>query len=280
MKRKVTIQGVAGCFHDEAAREYFRGSEIDTIECDTFEQMMGKLQADASLTGIMAIENSIAGPLLENHELLRLSHLQIVGEIGMRVSHCLCALPGQKLEDITEVWSHPMALRQCEQWLMAHPKMRWIEKFDTAGSAAEIAAGKIKGVGAICSRFAAEKYGLQVLAPEIETSAHNYTRFLILADPSDVDEFATDEGRVDKSSIVFTLPHTQGSLSKVLSILSYYDTNLTKIQSMPIVGRQWEYRFYADLAFSSYTRYLQGLEAVRPLINDLRILGEYAEYKK
>ena len=279
MKKRVTIQGVAGCYHDAAARKYFADEDIDTIPCESFHDMFETLSDDASLLGILAIENTIAGSLLQNHELLRKSHMQIVGEYKMRISHTLAALPGQTIDELTEVNSHPMALRQCEQFLHRHPNLKMIEAFDTAGSAKEIAEKKLMGHAAVCGEYAAELYGLNVLQREIGTNRRNYTRFLIITDPLMAAEMAPPETDINKASIVFTTPHTQGALSKVLTIFSFYDINLSKIQSMPIVGREWEYRFYADLTFDSYARYRQSIEAVRPLINDLRILGEYIECK-
>ncbi|MFG6381118.1 prephenate dehydratase [uncultured Muribaculum sp.] len=279
MKKRVTIQGVAGCYHDAAARKYFADEDIDTIPCESFTEMFETLADDASLLGILAIENTIAGSLLQNHELLRKSHMQIVGEYKMRISHTLAALPGQSIDELTEVNSHPMALRQCEQFLHRHPNLKMIEAFDTAGSAKEIAEKNLMGHAAVCGEYAASLYGLNVLQREIETNKRNYTRFLIITDPLMAAEMAPPETDINKASIVFTTPHTQGALSKVLTIFSFYDINLSKIQSMPIVGREWEYRFYADLTFDSYARYRQSIEAVRPLINDLRILGEYTECK-
>lgn len=274
--RRVTIQGVAGCYHDAAAREYFAGDEVETIPCDSFPEMFETLSTDASLLGILAIENTIAGSLLQNHELLRASNMQIVGEYKMRISHSIAALPGQSLDHLTEVNSHPMALLQCEQFLQRYPNMRVIEKFDTAGSAREIAEKNLLGHAAVCGEYAANLYGLEILASGIETNKRNFTRFLVLADPLVAAEVRPRESEINKSSVVFTLPHSKGALSKVLTILSFYDINLTKIQSMPIMGREWEYRFYIDLEFDSYSRYHQAIDAVRPLTNDLRVLGEYA----
>lgn len=273
--KKITIQGVAGCFHDEAAHRYFEGEEIATIPCETFPAMFDTLATDASLIGIMAVENTIAGPLLQNHELLRQSNLQIIGELKMRISHVLCALTGQSIDRLTEVNSHPMALMQCEQYLRRHPNLKMVEKFDTAGSAAEIAARGLEGHAAVCGEYAAELYGLEILERGIETNKRNFTRFLVLADSLTASEIGPRESERDKASIVFTLPHTQGALSKILTILSFYDLNLSRIQSTPIVGREWEYRFYIDLTFGSLLRFHQAIDAVRPLLRDLTILGEY-----
>ena len=276
---RVAIQGEAGCFHDAAAREFFspRGCEIDIVECETFADLAEAMTADASLLGIMAIENTIAGSMLPNHELIRRTNARVVGEHKMRISHALCALPGQTIGDIHEVNSHPIALMQCEQFLRRYPAMSMVEKNDTAGSAREIAARRLTGHAAVCSAYAARLYGLDVLADGIETNKHNFTRFLILADPLVARDIAPASTEVDKASLVFSLPHTQGALSKVLTILSFYDINLTKIQSTPIVGREWEYRFYVDVSFADPVRYHQAITAITPLLNDFHELGLYRE---
>lgn len=277
MKKRVTIQGVAGCYHDAAARAYFKNEEITTIPCDSFPELFQRLSCDASMMGIVAIENTIAGSILPNHELLRQSNMQIIGEYKMHISHVLAALPGQSINDLSEVNSHPMALMQCEQFLRRHPNLKMIEKYDTAGSAQEIAEQKLMGHAAVCGEYAANLYGLNILERGIETNKRNFTRFLVIADPLLASEMRPRDEKINKSSIMFTLPHTNGALSKVLTIFSFYDINLSKIQSLPIIGREWEYRFYIDLTFDSYVRYHQSIDAVRPLLNDLKILGEYIE---
>lgn len=276
---KITIQGIEGCFHDAAARQYFEGQDIIPVACETFENMFDRLCADPSLLGIVAIENTIAGSILPNHELLRKSHLTVVGEHKMRISHVLCALPGQSIEELTEVNSHPMALMQCEEYLRLHPNLRKVEKFDTAGSAQEIARENLKGHAAVCGKYAAQLYGLEILQEGIETNKRNFTRFLIVAHDSAAKSLRTENIVPDKSSIEFTLPHTQGALAKVLTIFSFYDINLSKIQSLPVIGREWEYRFYVDLTFDDVERYRQSLNAVKPLTSDFHILGEYNECK-
>lgn len=279
MSIRVAIQGAEGCYHDAAAREYFAqnspGEEIVTVPFDSFGHLFDAANHDASLLATVAIENTIAGPLLQNHELLRESPLTIVGEHKMRISHVLAALPGQKIDDIKEVHSHPMALMQCEQFLHMHPHIRMVENFDTAGSAREIAEAGTMGHAAVCGEYAANLYGLDILARGIETNKRNFTRFLILADPLLAGELKSRPDMLDKASIVFSLPHTQGALSKILTILAFYDINLSKIQSTPIIGREWEYRFYVDVTFDSYARYCRAIDAVRPLMSDFRTLGEY-----
>lgn len=276
-QRRVVIQGVAGCWHDAAARAAFVGDEVVPVEADTFEAMFAMLEADASLTAVMAIENTIASALMHNHELLRQSNLRIVGELRMRITHTLAALPGQVLDDITEVTSHPMALMQCDRYLHTHPTLRKIEHHDTAGAARDIQRDGIRHRAAICSELAARLYGLKVLDSGIETNKRNFTRFLVLADPLTAGEIAPPESQIDKASLVFTLPHEKGALSKVLTILSFYDINLSKIQSSPIIGREWEYRFYVDVTFDSVVRYHQAIDAVRPLLGDFKIMGEYKQ---
>ena len=277
--KRVTIQGIAGCYHDAAAHEFFGDEEIETIPCDTFPSMFDTLRGDPSLFATLAIENTIAGSLLQNHELLRKSNMTIIGEQKMHISHVLAALPGQTIDSLTEVNSHPMALMQCENFLLHHPNMKMVEKNDTAGSACEIAEKQLMGHAAICGKYAAQLYGLEVLAEDIQTIRRNFTRFLILADPK-AEQTLNPLHKKNKASLVFALPHEQGSLSQVLAIFSFYGMNLTKIQSLPILGREWEYRFYINLTFDDYTRYRQSVDAVRPLISDFKILGEYEEYKK
>jgi len=272
--KKVAIQGVAGAYHDIAARAFFEGEEIEIIDCKTFKDVFTTMRKDNSIFGIIAIENTIAGSLLQNHNLLRESDTSIIGEFKQRISHSLAVLPGQKMEDIKEVHSHPIALMQCEDFLNGHPDWKVVESEDTALSAKAIRDGQIKGRAAICSEFAAKIYGLDILEKGFETNKRNFTRFLILADRWTAEQY-NDFSDIKKSSIVFTTPHEEGALSQVLSVLSYYHNNLTKIQSLPIVGHEWEYLFFVDLTFDEYMKYKQSLDAIRPLTKNLRVLGEY-----
>ena len=279
MKKKVAIQGIAGCYHDIAARNYYEGEEIEIIPCNTFPDVISTIKKDPSIVGLMAIENTIAGSLLQNHELIRESGLRVTGEYKLRISHSLVALPGTSIHDITEVNSHPIALMQCTEFLNTLPNAKVVEKEDTAMSARWIAENHIEGHAAICGKLAAEIDGMEVLAEGIETNKRNFTRFLSIADRWVADEIMRDVDK-NKSSLVFAVPHTSGSLSKVLAVLSFYDMNLTKIQSLPIIGREWEYLFYVDLTFTDYARYQKALDAIQPLTKDLKILGEYAEGKQ
>ncbi|MBE6284606.1 MAG: prephenate dehydratase [Mediterranea massiliensis] len=277
--KRIAIQGTLGSFHDIAAHNYFEGEEIELICCATFEDVFNAVQQDSKVIGLAAIENTIAGSLLHNYELLKQSNLQIIGEHKLRISHCICCLPEEDWDDITEVNSHPIALMQCRDFLSRHPKMKVVEAEDTALSAEIIKKGNVKGHAAICSRAAAEMYGMKVLEDAIETNKHNFTRFLVVADPWQADELNHRNSRANKSSVVFTLPHAEGSLSQVLSILSFYRINLTKIQSLPIIGREWEYQFYVDVVFDDLLRYKQSITAITPLTKELKILGEYEDGK-
>jgi len=279
MKKTVAIQGIEGSYHETAARRYFEENfkeEIDILPCKRFKDVISAVKRDPNIIGIMAIENTIAGSLLQNYELIRESELVVIGEQKLHVSHSLAALPEDSLETIFEVISHPIALMQCSDYLNALTRVKIVEGEDTALSAKMIAENGLKGHAAVCSRYAAEMYGLSVLEESIETNKRNFTRFLLLTNRWLAEELV-NESEINKTSIVFTVAHTEGSLSKVLTVLSFYDINLTKIQSLPILGREWEYLFYVDFTFKSLLKYKQGLDAIRPLTREFRILGEYKE---
>lgn len=274
---RVAIQGLEGCYHEKAAREYFNDQEVEVVPCNSFQEEFEAMAGDPHLLGIMAIENTIAGNLLVNHELLRQSQRQIIGEHRLHISHVLCCEPGQTMADIVEVNSHPIALMQCATFLQAQlPNAKVVEMDDTAGSAKLIHEEHLMGHAAICSEFAANLYGMQILARSIETNKRNFTRFLILQDKY-TPLIASDRSKIDKASIEFCVRHEQGSLTKVLTILSFYEMNLTKIQSMPIIGREWEYRFFVDLTFKDYMAYRKALDAIMPFTTDFLIMGEYTE---
>ena len=271
--KKVAIQGVKGCFHEQAARLFYEQNEgvvPEIYECSTFDSLYSSVDAGKADAAVMAIENTVSGGLLPNFELLRKYDRKIKGEVFLRIQQNLMALPGQKIEDIKEVRTHYMAINQTREFFKNYPWIRLVESEDTAKSAAEVAAEGLMGVGAVASTLAAELYGLEMLAESIETYKQNFTRFLILDDSIQV-----DKSKVNKSSMCFTLSHTPGSLAHVLTILSFYGMNLTRIQSLPIPGQEWQYFFYVDIKFQDYLRYEQALAAVRPLMEDLNILGEY-----
>ena len=282
MKRKknsisVAIQGVRGSFHEMAAIEYFRDEEVLTVPCETFGDLFMAVREGMADFGIVAFENSVAGSILPNYDLLLRSRLPVTGEICIRIRQNLLALPGQQLSDIREVHSHPMALQQCSHFVneMRQQGVKVVEAADTALSARIISEGRHYGSGAIASTSAADMYSLTVLKQEIEDDSLNFTRFLIISGSG----MASVEGRKpagsDKAMVCFSLPHKVGSLSQVLSVLAFYQISLTKIQSLPIVGKPWEYMFHIDLIYSDYNRYRQALDAIRPLTEGLEVVGEF-----
>lgn len=272
--KRIAIQGELGSFHDITAHEYFQGEQIELICCATFEEVFENIKRDPTVIGMLAIENTIAGSLLHNYELLREADITVVGEHKLHISHCICCLPEDSWETVQEVHSHPVALMQCRGFLANHPELKAVESEDTAGSAKYIAEHQCRGWAAICSAEAAKLYGMKILEDHIEDNKHNFTRFLVTCHPQKAD-FLRPLQDTDKSSLVFALPHEEGSLSQVLSILSFYRINLTKIQSLPIIGHEWEYLFYVDVTYDTLTRYRQSIDAIMPLTRELKILGEY-----
>ncbi len=274
----VAIQGGFGAFHEIAAKKFFGNNPIEIIPCDTFSDLFNELKEKRVDCGIVAIENSVAGSLLQNHSFLRESGLPIVGEQFLRVVQNLIALPGQTIDDIREIHSHPVAIQQCHLFLNELRKkgVKIVDSVDTALSAKWIKEENLMGVGALASDLAAQMYNLEVLKAEVEDNKRNFTRFMIVAESDKVKRLSKIAHQsVNKSSLCFSLPHQQGKLSHVLSVLSIYNMNLTKIQSLPIVGVEWEYLFYIDLVFADYKRYHLALEAIKPLTENLQILGEY-----
>ncbi len=274
--KKVAIQGITGCNHYFAAKDYFKNETIETVDCNTFSELADKVVSD-EIMGIIAIENTIAGSLLQNYRLIREHRLKVVGEYKLRIKHALVALEGVKMGDIEEINSHPMALMQCEKFLSTIKQVKLVEKDDTAASALWIKENNLRSHAAICPAKAAKLFGMEVIADGIETNKRNFTRFLIVSTEKAKEKYSLPEKEINKSSLVFTLCHKPGSLSHVLSILSYYDMNLTMIQSLPIIGKEWEYQFYINLNFNNYARYRQALKAIKPLVSQMEVLGEYME---
>jgi prephenate dehydratase len=274
MNKKISIQGFEGSFHQVAAQQFF-GNEVEIICCSTFREVV-KIAADKNNSdgGVMAIENSLAGSILPNYNLLQKSHLKIVGEIYLHIKQNLLINPGVKLEDIREVHSHPMALLQCSDYL---EKYNWklIETEDTALSAKHVHQHRSKHIAAIASKLAAELYQLNIVAPNIHTLKNNYTRFLVLETP----ESAKDINDADKASVNFQTDHSKGSLAKVLTKISDGDINLSKLQSLPIPGSDWKYSFHADLEFSNLNQFYKVIKNIKPLTEALRIYGVYKKGK-
>ena len=274
MNKKVTIQGYEGSFHQVAAMHFF-GKNVQVITCDTFREVV-KVGADIKLSdgAVMAIENSIAGSILPNYNLLQKSKLQVIGEVYLSISQNLLTYPGVKLEDIKEVHSHPMAILQCFDYL---EKYNWklVESEDTALSAKLVHQHKNKHVAAIASKLAAQLYDLNVISPDIHTLKNNITRFLVMAPMAAKIKVAD----ANKGSIYFQTDHSRGILSKVLAKIAQGKVNLSKLQSMPIPGSTFKYGFYADLEFENNKQMEKVLEEIKSLTNSLKIFGMYKKGK-
>jgi prephenate dehydratase len=274
MNKKVAIQGYEGSFHQVAARHFF-GKNVEVITCDTFRQVV-QLGADAKLSdgAVMAIENSIAGSILPNYNLLQKSKLQVIGEVYLSISQNLLTYPGVKLEDIKEVHSHPMAILQCLDYL---EKYNWklVESEDTALSAKVVHQNKSKHTAAIASKLAAQMFDLNIIKPDIHTLKNNITRFLIVSPANTI----TTVEQANKASIYFQTDHSKGILAKVIAKIAQGNVNLSKLQSMPIPGSTFKYGFYADLEFDNKKQIEKVLEALKGLTNSIRIFGMYQKGK-
>lgn len=274
MNKIVAIQGFRASFHEIAAQKYF-GSDIEIAMCDTFKKQFNVLEANTVDYAVVAIENTVAGTIIPNYALLRESDTKVIGEVYLQIQQNLMCLPNQNITDIKEVHSHPMAILQCQEFFEDYPHIKLIESVDTALSAQWIQENNLKGVGAIASIRAAEVFSLNILQHGIETNKKNFTRFLIIERNSNKSVI-----NPDKASICFHLSHKSGSLAAVLMSLSENKINLTKIQSLPLIGREWEYFFHLDLEFNDYAQYLNAMENIKPDIHEFKILGEYKQGEK
>jgi len=266
---KVSIQGETGCFHEVAARQYFNYDDIEIVPCSTFDLTLNTVLSGGADYAVMAIENARSGSILQNYTLIRESGMKMLGEHNLRIVQNLMAMPGQTMDEIHEVRSHPIALAQCMDFLKHHPKWMLIESDDTAGSAKEISENKLNGIAAIASSEAARIYGLDIIAPGIETYKQNYTRFLVVGP----EEMGNKEG--NKISICFSTGHKPGSLAKVLVKLAEKEINLSKIQSVPRLNGEWQYMFYCDLEMPKNINSGIIRRILRDYTSDLEILGVY-----
>ena len=268
----VAIQGYYGAFHEIAARFYFQESlEPTIVPAHTFDDLARMVDRGETDTALMAIENSLGGSLMYNYNLLQNGNFSIVGEIYLRIKQNLMTLPGQKIEELEEVRSHPMAIAQCRKFFNAYPHIRLVETTDTALAAKEIADNNLTKTGAIAATLAADLYNLEIINPGIETNKLNYTRFLVLEHNDRKCEVAD----ANKISVSFAVSHEVGSLQKILTVMAAYNMNLTKIQSVPIVGSQWQYRFFVDFMLGEHLDWKQSIDALRPLTTDFKVLGAY-----
>jgi prephenate dehydratase len=268
-KPKVAIQGIKASFHEEAAFKFF-GDDIETIECKSFKQTFDKLQAKEADYVIMAIENSIAGSILPNYSLLMNYNFPVVGEVYLPIQLHLLAYPGVKFEDVKVVISHPIALRQCLDFFDDYPHIQLIEGTDTAACAKRVRDEQLKDTVAVANTLAAKLYGLDVLERRIESNKKNYTRFLILTDHANAEKI-----KANKASLCFQVSNQVGALAKVLNIFAEAELNMSKIQSMPVLGKRNEYNFYVDVEWSKREQYDKAITQVLKYTQNFNILGEY-----
>jgi prephenate dehydratase len=270
MSIKVSIQGYEGSFHQVAARQFF-GSEVEVLPCDTFKEVIKLASSKKESDGaVMAIENSIAGSILANYNLLQKSNLKIIGEVYLHIRQNLMVNPGVMLEDIREVHSHTMALQQCYDFLDKH-KWKLVETDDTALSAKHVHQHKSKHIAAIASKLAADLYQLDIIAPNIQTMKNNYTRFLVLQ-RQDATTVVAD---ANKASVNFHTDHSRGSLARVLTKIAEGGINLSKLQSFPIPGSDFKYSFHADMEFENTNQFENIIEQLKPITEEIKIYGVY-----
>lgn len=270
MIKTVAIQGIKGSFHHIVSQQYFDNGVV-IEECLTFDKVVDSLLNKRCDAAVMAIENSIAGSILPNYALIDNNHLHIIGEHYLDVQHHLMALPNQSIDDIEEVYSHPMALLQCKEFFKKHPHIKLVEDKDTAEVAERIHLKQLKGVAAIASTLAAQLFELEIIAESIQTIKHNETRFVIVKTKNS--EIA--ENDINKASVKFDTDHKRGSLAAILNVMSDCKLNLTKIQSLPKIETPWKYSFFVDVTFEDYTHFKKAKALMQIMSEQFKILGEY-----
>ncbi|MFH7018946.1 prephenate dehydratase [Flavobacterium sp. FlaQc-47] len=274
MTTKIAIQGIKGSFHHQVVKEYF-SENVEIDECLSFEELVDSLLSGKSDQAVMAIENSIAGPIIPNYALIDKNNLHIIGEHYLSIHQNLMTLKGQKIEDIKEVHSHPMALLQCMDFLKQYPNIKLVEDKDTAETARRIQEKQLTGIAAIGSKTASEMYDLEIIAPEIQTIKNNMTRFVIIKKQNSF----LPENEINRASIKFELDHKRGSLAAVLNVMSDCKLNLTKIQSLPKIETPWKYSFFVDVTFEKYEDFAKAKSLLNIMAEYLKVLGEYKNTK-
>lgn len=266
----IAIQGIKGSFHHQVAGEYFeQRHKLD--ECMSFEKLVQSLKQNRAHKGVMALENSIAGSIIPNYALIDKNELHIIGEYYLNIHMNLMALPGQTIEEITEVHSHPIALLQCGVFFSQYPHIKLVESGDTAETAERIKKQGLKGIAAVASPIAASMYGLEILAAGIHTVKSNMTRFVIVKTQNKV----LPKEEINKASVKFELDDTPGALAAVLNMMNTCKLNLTKIQSMPIIETPFQYSFFVDVVFEKYKHYEKAKKILELMTTHFKVLGEY-----
>lgn len=275
-QQKIAIQGILGSFHHIVANQYF-GEDVILKECLSFVEIPELINNNTVDGAVMAIENSLAGSILPNYALIDEFDLKIQGEVHLPIHHHLMVLEGQALSDIKEVWSHPMAILQCRKFFRQHPHIKLVEETDTAEVAQQIQNKQLKGIAAIASKKAAEIYNLSIIENKIQTRKENYTRFFILKKKNGEIE---KPKIINKASIKFITKHETGNLSDVLAVFSGFNMNLSKIQSLPIIDKPWNYAFFADIVFDDEQLFKEAISQIETKVSYLKILGKYQQSKR
>jgi prephenate dehydratase len=270
MSLKIAIQGIKGSNHHQVAKDYF-GETFELIECLSFDDLVDSLLSKKADQGVMAIENSIAGSIIPNYALVNHNNLHIIGEYYLNIHHNLMVLKGQHIKDITEVSSHPMALLQCKEYFKQFPNIKMVEDVDTAETAKRIKEQKLGHIAAIAPKVAAELYGLDIVAKDIQTIKNNATRFIIVQTKNSV----LPKVEITKASVRFITDHKRGSLAAVLNVMSDCRLNLTKIQSLPVIETPWKYAFFVDVTFNEYADFSKAKSLLNIMAEDFKVLGEY-----
>ena len=270
MSLKVAIQGIKGSNHHQVAIDFF-GEGIELLECNSFDAVIDSLLVGAADKGIMAIENSIAGSIIPNYNLVYHNNIHVIGEHYLNIHHNLMVMTGKTFDDIQEVHSHPMALLQCKEFFKAHPQIKLVESVDTAETAKRIQEEGLTHIAAIAPKMAADLYDLEIIADNIQTIVNNSTRFIILKKQNKV----LPEEEINKASLRFITDHKRGSLATVLNVMSDCNMNLTKIQSLPVIETPWKYAFFVDVTFDEYEHFAKTKSLMQIMAEDFKVLGEY-----
>ena len=270
MGLKIAIQGIQGSNHHRVAEDYY-GRDIELLECMNFDAVVDRLLDGKADRGIMAIENSIAGSIIPNYNLVYHNKLHIIGEHYLNIDHHLMVLKGQGIGDIKEVHSHPMALLQCKEFFRTYPQIKLVESVDTAETAKRIQEGRLANIAAIAPKIAADLFDLDIIASEIQTIKVNSTRFIILKKKNKL----LSREEINKASLRFITDHKRGSLATVLNVMSDCSMNLTKIQSLPVIETPWKYAFFVDVTFEKYEDFAKAKSLLKIMVGDFKVLGEY-----
>lgn len=275
MDKIIAIQGAQGSNHHKVALDFY-GNAIQLKECMSFDELVDSLLNRSADLGIMALENTIAGSIIPNYALIDKYNLHITGEEYLNIHHHLMALKGQSINNIKEVWSHPMALLQCKEFFKDYPHIKLVEDVDTAEVAKRISQENLFGIAAIAPKIAAEIFDLEIVEDEIQTIKDNATRFVIVQ----TNQPNNGIDQINKASLKFQLDHKRGSLATILNVLSDCKMNLTKIQSLPVIETPWKYSFFVDVTFAEYKDYKKAESIIEIMAEEFKILGTYKNGRK